>query len=171
MEIKNNIITAIECKTRRDSLSKDITKYWNILKRENVVPKKYRRNYNLDEVLNQIIQMGEERVLMKLYLQCINMGLNKFVDLNAANNYITIFTLSEKQEQLFHLSKIPTLDTKTKRKKGKKNMEEHEHFTYQAIAKKRNELQLEINALLKKLEDFNNQATLDISAPAASLAA
>lgn len=170
METKNKIVTAIECKNRRDTISKEITKYWNIIKSENVVPKKYKRNYDLQAVLNQIKELAEERILLKLYLQCINMGITKFSELKD-NNYLTIFTLSEKNEQDFHLSKVPTLNTLEKRKKGKKNMDSTEIFTSQFIAKQRNALKLDITSLMKKLEDFNNSAKLDISAPAASLAA
>lgn len=171
METKNKIITAKECKNRRDELSKEITKLWNIIKRENVVPKAYRRNYDMEATLATIKELAEERILMKLYLQCINMGYEKFSELKANNNYITIFTLSEKQEQLFHLGKVPTINTLKKRKVGKKNLGENEVFTYQALAKKRNELQLEINSLTKQLEEFNEKASLDITAPAANMAA
>lgn len=167
MEIKNNIITAKECKNRRDELSKEITKLWNIIKRENVVPKKYCRNYDIEATLETIRKMAEERILMKMYLQCINMGYKNYADLKAENNYLTIFTLSEKQEQLFHLSKVPTINTLKKRKLGKKNIDENEVFTFQALAKKRNELQLEINTLTAQLEEFNNNASLNISAKAA----
>ena len=62
------------------------------------------------------------------------MGYKNYADLKAENNYLTIFTLSEKQEQLFHLSKVPTINTLKKRKLGKKNIDEIEVFTFQALA-------------------------------------
>ena len=114
---------------------------------------------------------AEERILLKLYLQCINMGYKKFSELPITNNYLDIFTLSEKQEQLFHLSKIKTLDPKLKRAKGKKNLDKTEELTSAYISSLKAKLQLEINALNKKIEDFNNGAELNIEEAPLSLAA
>lgn len=168
--MKNNIIKANTIIEKRNKLSTDITKYWNIIKSENVVPKGYKRNYDLKAIISQIKEMADERILTKLYIQCINMGYTKFTDLKTENNYVNIFTLSEKKEQLFHMNKIRTLDTKEKRKKGKKNMDETEELTKQFIQKEINTLQLEINALEKSIKDFNDNAEFDISSPAKSLA-
>ena len=159
-------ITSKYAKNRRDELSKDITKYWTIIKNENIISKETIRNYDLKVLLTKIQEMAEERILMKLYLQCINMGYKKFSDLPAENNYYTIFSLSEKQEQLFHLGKIKTIDPKIKRAKGKKNLNISEELTSAYISNIKNKLQIEINKLNKDLEDFNDKAELDIeSAP------
>lgn len=159
-------ITSKYAKNRRDELSKDITKYWTIIKNENIISKGIIRNYDLKVLLTKIQEMAEERILMKLYLQCINMGYKKFSDLPTENNYYTIFSLSEKQEQLFHLGKIKTIDPKIKRAKGKKNLNISEELTSAYISSIKNKLQIEINKLNKDLEDFNNKAELDIeSAP------
>lgn len=159
-------ITSKYAKSHRDTLSKEITKYWTIIKNENVISKQATRNYDLKAVLTKIQEMAEERMLMKLYLQCINMGYKKFSDLPAENNYYTIFSLSEKQEQLFHLGKIRTIDPKLKRAKGKKALNNTEELTSAYISTLKNKLQLEINKLNKDLEDFNNNAELNIeSAP------
>lgn len=157
--------------SRRDTLSKDITKYWNIIKAENVVPKGTMRNYDLKTVLQKIQEMAEERILMKLYLQCINMGYSKFSDLPANNNYLTIFTLSEKKEQLWHLEHTKTIDPKIKRAKSKKGLNSTEELTSAYINKLKNNLQIEINKLSKDMTDFNEKATLNIESPALSLAA
>ena len=157
--------------THRKELSNEITKYWNIIKNENVIPTGAKRNFDLKALILDIQAKAEERILLKLYLQCINMGYKKFSELPITNNYLDIFTLSEKQEQLFHLSKIKTLDPKLKRSKGKKNLDKTEELTSAYIAGLKNKLQLEINKINKDITDFNEKAELDIEAPALSLAA
>jgi hypothetical protein len=157
--------------TRRKELSNEITKYWNIIKNENVIPTGAKRNFDLKALILDIQAKAEERILLKLYLQCINMGYKKFSELPITNNYLDIFTLSEKQEQLFHLSKIKTLDPKLKRAKGKKNLDKTEELTSAYIISLKAKLQLEINALNKKIEDFNNGAELNIEEAPLSLAA
>lgn len=157
--------------TRRKELSNEITKYWNIIKNENVIPTGTKRNFDLKALILDIQAKAEERILLKLYLQCINMGYKKFSELPITNNYLDIFTLSEKQEQLFHLSKIKTLDPKLKRAKGKKNLDKTEELTSAYISSLKAKLQLEINALNKKIEDFNNGAELNIEEAPLSLAA
>lgn len=157
--------------TRRKELSNEITKYWNIIKNENVIPTGAKRNFDLKALILDIQAKAEERILLKLHLQCINMGYKKFSELPITNNYLDIFTLSEKQEQLFHLSKIKTLDPKLKRAKGKKNLDKTEELTSAYISSLKAKLQLEINALNKKIEDFNNGAELNIEEAPLSLAA
>lgn len=156
---------------RRKELSNNITKYWNIIKNENVIPKDGKRNYDLKALLIKIEEMADERILLKLYLQCINMGYKKFSELPESNNYLAIFTLSEKSEQLFHLSKIRTIDQKLKRSKGKKNLNTTEELTSSFINMRINKIQLEVNKLEKEIENFNNSATLEIETAAKSLAA
>lgn len=156
---------------RRKELSNNITKYWNIIKNENVIPKDGKRNYDLKALLTKIEEMADERILLKLYLQCINMGYKKFSELPESNNYLAIFTLSEKSEQLFHLSKIRTIDQKLKRSKGKKNLNTTEELTSSFINMRINKIQLEVNKLEKEIENFNNSATLEIDTAAKSLAA
>lgn len=156
--------------TRRKELSNEITKYWNIIKNENVISKESKRNYDLKTLLTKIDEMADERMMLKLYLQCINMGYKKFSELPVTNNYLAIFELSEKSEQLFHLSKIRTIDQKLKRAKGKKNLDTTEELTAAFIGARINKIQLKVNELEKQIEDFNNKAALDITKPAKSLA-
>lgn len=157
--------------TQRKELSNDITKYWNIIKNENVIPIGATRNFDLKKLLELIQEKAEERLLLKLYLQCINMGYKKFSELPLTNNYVAIFTLSEKTEQLFHLNKIKTIDPKLKRSKGKKSLNTTEELTSDFINNMKNKLQLEINKLNKEIEDFNNKAELDLESAPLSLAA
>lgn len=164
-------ITSKYAKERIYNLSKDITKYWHIIQNENVISKEAKRNYDLKVLLTKIEEMAEERFLMKLYLQCINMGYKKFSELSNNNNYITIFSLSEKQERLNHLNRIKTIDPKLKRAKGKKALNNTEELTSAFIGTLKNKLQLEINKLTKDLEDFNEKAELDIESAPICLAA
>lgn len=156
---------------RIKEISNEITFYWNKIKEENVIPKEAKRNYDLKALLQKIETLSEERILLKLYMQCINMSYKKFTELPKDNNYLNIFTLCEKTEQLFHLSKIKTLDPKLKRSKGKKNLDKTEELTSAYIAGLKNKLQLEINKINKDITDFNEKAELNIEAPALSLAA
>lgn len=156
---------------RIKEISNEITFYWNKIKEENVIPKEAKRNYDLKALLQKIETLSEERILLKLYMQCINMGYKKFTELPKDNNYLNIFTLCEKTEQLFHLSKIKTLDPKLKRSKGKKNLDKTEELTSAYIAGLKNKLQLEINKINKDITDFNEKAELNIEAPALALAA
>lgn len=157
--------------TQRKELSNEITKYWNIIKNENVIPIGATRNFDLKKLLELIQEKAEERLMLKLYLQCINMGYKKFSELPLTNNYMAIFTLSEKTEQLFHLNKIKTIDPKLKRSKGKKSLNTTEELTSDFINNMKNKLQLEINKLNKDIEEFNNKAELDLESAPLSLAA
>lgn len=152
-------------------ISNEITWCWDMIMKENIVPKGQIRNYNMKGLLDRINKLSEERLLLKLYIQCINMGYKKFSELPKDNNYLRIFTLSEKSEQLFKLAHIRTLDPKLKRSKGKKNLNSTEELTSAYIAKLMNPLQLEINKLEKEIADFNEKAELDIESPALSLVA
>lgn len=156
---------------RIKELSNEITFYWNAIKSENVVPKGAKRNFDLKALLNKIDELANERIMLKMYIQCINMGYKKFSELPENNNYLNIFTLCELSEKLFHLSKVKTLDPKLKRAKGKKNLDKTEELTSAFLAGLKNKLQLQINKLNKDIADFNEQAALDVEVPPTSLTA
>ena len=155
----------------RKRLDNDITRYWKIIKTENIVPKEMKRHYDIKKLLETIQDLSAERVQIKLYLQCINMGLKKLSDLPEDNNYKNIFLLSEKREQLVQLGYIKTIDPKLKRAKGKSNLKVTEELTSAYIAKLKNSLQLEINKLEKDIEDFNDNLEFEIETPLLSLVA
>ena len=94
-------ITSKYAKNRRDELSKDITKYWTIIKNENIISKGTIRNYDLKVLLTKIQEMAEERILMKLYLQCINMGYKKFSDLQQKITIIQYFHYQRNRNNCF----------------------------------------------------------------------
>lgn len=155
----------------RKRLDNDITRYWKIIKTENIIPKEMKRHYDIKKLLETIQDLSAERVQIKLYLQCINMGLKKLSDLPEDNNYKNIFLLSEKREQLVQLGYIKTIDPKLKRAKGKSNLKVTEELTSAYIAKLKNSLQLEINKLEKDIEDFNDNLEFEIETPLISLVA
>lgn len=176
-EIKKNtaimttLITATSAISTRDLLSKEIMKNWGIIRSENLIDKNASRNYDMKALLNRIEKLAKERIKMKLYTQLINMGFAKFSDLPKNSLYPIIFELSEKNEQFVQLGLIPTLDAKLKAKKGKAKISKTEELTSAFIKQKREKLQLEINDLKKKIENYNATATLDIEEISVALAA
>lgn len=161
MKLKSNYII-----DNRNKLSKDITHYWTILRRENLINKEESRNYNMDELANQIKQKGGQRVKVKLLLQAINMGYSVFeyTKFKDETNWEAIFTLSELNEQFTQwdiIHKYATLNPVLKAKKGKSVLSKSEHFTFAKIRAIKKKLELEINALNKKIEDFNNNAEIE----------
>lgn len=157
MKLKSKDIIA-----KRNLLSKDITHYWLIIRHENIMGKTQIRNYDLNVVLNKIFQMAEYRVKTKLFMQAINMGYDNFKEFKENTNYETLYTLSEKNEQLVQLGLIETLNPATKAANSKKKPTATEVFTSAKIRAMKKKLQLEINALNKKIEDFNNNTELEV---------
>ena len=154
-----------EILSNRDKLSKEITSYWTIIKSENLVDKTHKRMYDMKATLKVIEKSARDRITMKLYLQCINMGYKKASDLPATSLFPTIFELSETTEQYVQLGLVPTLDPAMKSKKGKKNLSKSEELTSQYIKGLRDNLMLKILELKKKILDYNNNADLDITSP------
>lgn len=151
--------------SRRDAISKEITKYWGIIRAENLVEKSYKRNYDLKVLLKKIEDLAAERTNMKLYQQCINMGYTSLSQFPANSLFPTIFELSEVNERFVQLGLIKTLDPKLKSKKGKVNLNKSEELTSQYITNLQNALKLRTIELKKKIDEYNNTADLDISKP------
>lgn len=149
----------------RNKISKELTKYWNIIRTENLMPKNGKRNYDLKALLEIITKLSEKRINAKLYLQCINMGLTSkddIADIKENSIYPIIYTLSEKNEMLVQLGLIPTLNPRVKSKKGKKVLFLTEEITSAYIKKLKAQLQVEINELEKALEDFNKDTEIEL---------
>lgn len=147
----------------RKSLDKNIKNYWNIIYSENVVEKNYKRNYDMKAILNNIFDLANKRIENKLDSICVNMGFTSRTQMPASCLYPIIYTLSEKTEIYVKLGGIKTLDPKLKSKLGKKKMFHTEELTRDYINNLRNKIQLEINGLKKKLEEFNDNAELDVN--------
>lgn len=155
----------------RKSLDKEINKYWSIIINENIVEKGKTRNYDLKEVLKTIEKLADERIQNKLDSITINLGFTSRDQFPKESIYPTIYTLSEKNEMFTRLGCIKTIDTKLKTKLGKKKLYFTEELTSDYITKLKNNLQLEINALRKKLDEFNATHELDVSSAYMMLAA
>lgn len=155
----------------REKYDKDIKKMWNIIRTENIIDKNTTRNYDMKALLNAITEMSNNRIQTKLDSMAINLGLKSRKDFPKESIYPIIYTLSEKNEYLVQLGLIPTINPSLKTKLGKKKLFKTEEITAGFITKLKNKLQLEINSLKKKLEDFNSNAELDISTAYMYLAA
>lgn len=154
-----------EVKTKLEKLHKDISWQWNIIRSENKVEKGYKRRYDMKSLLEDIFSKAEERIQCKLDQLCINMGFKSRADLPKDCIYPTIFKLSEINEQYVQIGIIidkATIDSSYKMKKGKKNLKEEEELTRDFLNKMKNNLQLQIIDLKKKLADFNDAAELDL---------
>lgn len=154
----------------RDRLSNDITKYWNIIHVENVVNRNYKRHYDLKQVFATVQELAEQRVMAKLKALCLNMGFKRFNDLPADCIQISIFRLSELQEQKVRLSKVKTISPKLKAAKGKKNLNKTEALTSDWIKARIKELDLQIIEIKQKIADFNENNELEEDAPMALVA-
>lgn len=154
----------------RDRLSNDITKYWNIIHVENVVNRNYKRHYDLKQVFATVQELAEQRVMAKLKALCLNMGFKHFSDLPADCIQISIFRLSELQEQKVRLSKVKTISPKLKAAKGKKNLNKTEALTSDWIKARIKELDLQIIEIKQKIADFNENNELEEDAPMALVA-
>ena len=161
--IKPNILI-----TKRDKLTDEISRYWRIIKTENVIKKGFKRNYDLKVLLVRISAMYDELLIVKLRIQCANMGM-KFKDLPKDANIINIYKLSSLNEyyvKLGEMIKKHTINPVLKAKKGKRALTITEELTRSYLRGKQNECTLSLNELRKAIADFNDNTDLsDDSAP------
>lgn len=162
--IKPNILI-----TKRDKLTDEISRYWRIIKTENVIKKGFKRNYDLKALLVTIRAMYDELLIVKLRIQCANMGM-KFKDLPKDANIINIYKLSFLNEYYVKLGKLiekHTINPVLKAKKGKRALTITEELTRSYLRGKQNECTLNLNELRKAIADFNDNT--DLSDDSASL--
>lgn len=153
----------------RKKLDETITKYWHIIKTENVMSSKAVKmgvgsGLDLKELYNQITQMSETRIKLKLMLNAINNGITSFnYEDEKKKHYYTIFAACEEKEKLAHWKDIikKTIDPKEKARKGVKGTGKREVFTSAKITSLINTLQLNINNLDTKIEEYNNKTSID----------
>ena len=155
----------------RDKISKTKTKYWRIIKSENIMSKKAKAagigsGFDLHSLHNEILQMSDILIKIKLMLNAINNGITKFnFDDAKKTHYYTIYAACEKKEQLAHWEEIlkkHTINPATKAKAGIKGTGKIEAFTSAKIASIKNKLQLEINKLDADIAKFNDNTVLEI---------
>ena len=155
----------------RKKLDENITKYWHIIKTENVMSNKAIKNgmgsgFDLKELYNQITQMSNTRIKLKLMLNAINNGVSSFnYEEEKKKHYYTIFAACEEKEKVAHWKEIikKTIDPKEKARKGMKGTGKREIFSSAKITSLINNLQLNINNLDAKIEDYNNKTSIDIN--------
>jgi hypothetical protein len=162
---------AIKFIENRDKLSNEISKYWNIISKQNVLPKMLKRTHDLKKLYTEINNLADQRALVKLKLIAINMGYKKFSDLPAELNQYDVFKLCELNEIKVKLQRIPILNPTIKAKKGKKALTKSEELTSNWIKARIQEIDIKIIKLQEKLTKFNEEAEFDDSEAPLALAA
>lgn len=146
----------------RDRITNELFRMWNIIVTENIVKKGTVRNYDMKEVLIRIKALYEQSVIVKLRIQCANMGM-KFRDLPKDANIINIYRLSAYNEYCVKLNDIikkHTINPIVKIKKGKKALTVTEELTNSYLSKELNNYLIECNKLRKAIADFNENVDL-----------
>lgn len=162
MDSKNIIIA-------RKKLDETITKYWHIIKTENVMSNKAIKagvgsGFDLKELYNKITQMANTRIKLKLMLNAINNGITTFdYEEEKKKHYYTIFAACEEKEKLAHWKDIikKTIDPKEKARKGIKGTGKRETFTSAKISSLISNLQLSINNLDTKIAKYNDETSIE----------
>ena len=162
---------AIKFIENRDKLSNEISRYWNIISKQNVLPKMLKRTYECKKLYTEILALADQRALVKLKLIAINMGYKKFSDLPAELNQYDVFKLCELNEIKVKLQRIPTLNPTLKAKKGKKALTKSEELTSNWIKARIQEIDIKIIELQEKLTKFNEETEFDDSEAPLALAA
>ena len=162
---------AIKFIEQRTKLSNEITKYWDIISKQNVIPRALKRTHDLKALYNEILLLGNQRALVKLKLIAINMGYKKFKDLPENLNQYDVFKLCELQEIKVKLQRIPTINPVLKAKKGKKSLNKTEELTSNWIKARVKDIDLQIIELQEKLTKFNEDTEFDDSEAPMFLAA
>lgn len=154
----------------RKKLDETITKYWHIIKTENVMSNKAIKagigsGLDLKELYNKITQMTETRIKIKLMLNAINNGTFTFnYEEEKKKHYYTIYAANEEKEKLSYWKDIikKTIDPKEKARKGLKGIGKREVFSSAKITSLINGIQLNINKFDAKIEEYNNKTSINI---------
>lgn len=163
--MKSTINTELKPNTlilERTKIENEIRRYWGIIKDENVIKKNQKRTYDMKQLLIKIKALSEQLVIIKLRIQCINLGL-KLKDLPKDANIINIYKLDVLDKyyvKLTEILKYHTINPVIKAKKGKRNISVTEELTYKFVSNKINECKLELNELRKKITDFNDNTDM-----------
>lgn len=168
--MNNNIVKVDYLIAKRDQLTADINKYWRIINTENVIKKGFSRNYDMKVLLEKIKELYEEHVVVKLRIQCVNMGM-KLKELSPDANVVNIYRLSAMKEYSIRLGIVNTINPTQKAKKGKRKLPVTEVLTHNYIKARQAECQLVINELDKKVKEFNSSTEIDLSEAPMYLAA
>ena len=153
----------------RKELDTNITKYWKIIRTENVISKKAKSaglgsGYDLKALYNEITQMVEKRIIVKAMLNYLNSGIKTFdyKEFKKTNNY-SIFAAGEAKEAIAQLKMISTINPSEKAKKGKAALSKTETFTSAKIAQLIKEQQMLANKFDVNLKSFNDNTSIEIT--------
>lgn len=152
----------------RKNLDTTITKYWKIIRAENVLSKKaIQKNMysgmDLKALYNSIMQMSEKRIMIKAMLMYLNLGITTFDydKFKKTNNY-SIFAACEAKEVIAQLKMVVTLNPSTKSKKGLKALPKREIFSSAKIAQLIHDHQLLANKYDSMMTKFNDETSIEI---------
>lgn len=146
----------------RNKITNEIANLWRIIATENVIKKNMKRNYDMKSVLLRIKHLYEQSIIVKLRIQCANLGM-KIKNLPSNANIINIYKLSAYNEfyvKLDEMIKKHTINPAVKIKKGKKALSVTEELTRPYLEKIKADYSLMINKIRKAIEDFNNNTDL-----------
>ena len=172
MNKKSINFTSKDIINTRETLCKTKTRYWRIIKSENVMAIKAKKagmgsGMDLAVLYNKILQMSENLIKIKLMLNAINSGITTFNYEEAKKtHYYNIYKACELKEQLAHWDEIlkkATINPAAKAKAGKAGTGKTETFSSAKIAAIKKKLQLDINNVDSKLASFNEGASITIS--------
>lgn len=153
LEIKGNNLIG-----ERNKITSEIGRFWNIIATENIVKKGTMRNYDLKQLLTRIKALYDQSIIVKLRIQCANMGM-KIKDLPRNANIINIYKLSAYNEYFVKLDEMMrkhTINPSIKQKKGKKALSVTEELTYSYLKNLRDKIAIELNTLRKDIAKFND---------------
>lgn len=171
--MKNNTIKlkSADIIAKRDEISTEISKYWKIIRAENILSSKEIKaglgsGKDLKALYNTITQLQQKRIKTKALLMYLNMGYTEFKydEFKKTNNY-SIFAACEAKEAIAQLKMIPTIDPTAKAKKAKSTLGKKETFTSAKIASLLKNLQLEANKYNAEMEKFNSSTEISFSDP------
>ena len=157
LEIKGNTLIG-----ERNKITNEIGRFWNIIATENIVKKGTMRNYDLKQLLTRIKALYDQSIIVKLRIQCANMGM-KIKDLPRNANIINIYKLSAYNEYFVKLDEMMrkhTINPIVKQKKGKKALSVIEELTYSYLKNLRDKTAIELNQLRKDIAKFNDNEDL-----------
>lgn len=157
LELKGNSLIG-----ERNRITNEIKRYWNIIATENVIKKGMTRNYDLKQLLTTIKALYDQSIIIKLRIQCANMGM-KIKDLPRNANIINIYKLSAYNEYFVKLDEMMrkhTINPSIKQKKGKKALSVTEELTYSYLKNLRDKIVIELNQLRKDIAKFNDNENL-----------
>lgn len=172
MNKKSIKLTSKDIINARENICKTKTKYWRIIKTENIMSIKaisagIGSGFDLKTLHNKILQMSDNLIKLKLMINAINSGITTFNYEEAKKtHYYNIYKASELKEQLAHWEEIlkkSTINPAAKAKAGAKGTGKKETFTSAKITSIKKKLQLEINKIDALIAKYNDETTLSIS--------